>query len=93
LELFDLTQDLFTGGVLMIFLWNRKEIYRGVSVEKFNEIRNILRSHDIKFVTKIRDSGDEKKKTELEKKSRDYTKTYEIYVHRKNYKRVIQYIR
>lgn len=77
----------------MIFLWNRKEIYRGVSVEKFNEIRNILRSHDIKFVTKIRDSGDEKKKAELEKKSRDYTKTYEIYVHRKNYKRVIQYIR
>jgi len=77
----------------MIFLWNRKEIYRGVSIEKFNEIRNILRSHDIKFVTKIRDSGDEKRKTELEKKSRDYTKTYEIYVHRKNYKRVIQYIR
>ena len=77
----------------MIFLWNRKEIYRGVSLEKFNEIRNILRSHDIKFVTKVRDSGDEKKKTELEKKSREYSKIYEIYVHRKNYKRVIQYIR
>jgi hypothetical protein len=77
----------------MIFLWNRKEIYRGVSVDKFNEIRNILRSQDIKFVTKIRDSGDEKKKTELEKKSRKYSKIYEIYVHRKNYKRVIKYIR
>ena len=84
----------------MIFLWNRKEIYRGVSVEKFNEIRNILRSHDIKFVTKIKDSGDEKKKTELkkkktelEKKSREYPKIYEIYVHRKNYKKVIDFFR
>lgn len=77
----------------MIFLWNRKEIYRGVSVEKFNEIRNILRSHDIKFVTKISDSGDEKRKTELEKKSRKYSKTYEIYVHRKNYKQVMRHIR
>lgn len=77
----------------MIFFWNRKEIYRGVSVEKFNEIRTILRSHDIKFVTKIIDTGDEKKKTELEKKSREYPKNYEIYVHRKNYNQVVKYIR
>ncbi len=77
----------------MIFFWNRKEIYRGVSVEKFNEIRNILRSQDIKFVTKIRDSDDEKNETEAEKKPREYSKIYEVYVHRKNYKRVIQYIR
>ena len=77
----------------MIFFWNRKEIYRGVSVEKFNEIRNILRSQDIKFVTRIRDSDDEKKKTDKEKTPQGYSKIYEVFVHRKNYNRVIKYIR
>ncbi len=79
----------------MIFLWNRKEIYRGVSVEKFNEIRNMLRSHDIKFVTKIRDSDDEKKKKKKkeEKTPPGYSKIYEVYVHKKHYKWVIKHIR
>ncbi len=76
----------------MIFFWDRKEIYRGVSVEKFNEIRKVLRAQNIKFVTKTRESSEETK-IGTDGKSRSFSTIYEIYVQKKDYKRVIQHIR
>ncbi|MFH5834661.1 hypothetical protein ACHAL6_01130 [Proteiniclasticum sp. C24MP] len=77
----------------MIFFWNRKEVYRGVSVQKFNEIRNMLRAHDIRFKAKEKDSGEVKQETEAVEKSRKYSTIYTVYVHRKDYRRVKPYIR
>lgn len=77
----------------MIFFWNRKEVYRGVSVQKFNEIRNMLRAHDIRFKAKEKDSGEVKKKTETAEKSRAYSTIYIVYVQKKDYRRVKPYIR
>lgn len=76
----------------MIFWWNRKEVYRGVSVQKFNEIRNMLRAHDIRFKAKEKDSDKVKQNTETVKKSRKYATIYVVYVKKKDYKRVKPYI-
>lgn len=77
----------------MIFFWNRKEIYRGVSVQKFNEIRNMLRAQDIRFKALEKNAGETKQKPETVEKSRKYSTIYVVYVKRKDYKRIKPHIR
>lgn len=37
----------------MLFIWNRKEVYNGFSIETFNRIKDILSQKDIEYDFKI----------------------------------------
>ncbi|NLJ78662.1 MAG: hypothetical protein GX329_04805 [Tissierellia bacterium] len=71
----------------MIMLWNRKEVFVGNSLQKFNETRNILVSNRIKYSYRVVDTtGSESRgRTGHFGMNMDYLKTYYIYVHRKDY--------
>lgn len=82
----------------MILFWNWREVYVGVSIQKFNEIRNLLRSQDIRYQTKTRDSsardqGLGRGRRGSTGENRKFSKTYSIYVHRRDYERVMQQLR
>jgi len=77
----------------MILIWNRKEVYQGVSVQKFNEIRNVLRAHDISYKVKIRDSRSRAGRNKDEEHHAMFSKIYSVYVHRRDYDRIRKYIR
>ena len=84
--------------VFLIFFWNWSEVYVGVSIQKFNEIRNLLRSQDIRYQTKTRDSSARKQGLGRRRRgsvgeNRKFSKTYAIYVHRRDVERVMQQLR
>lgn len=77
----------------MILIWNRKEVYQGVSVQKFNEIRNVLRAHEIAYRVKIKDSKSKAGRNRDDEHHAMFSKIYSVYVHKKDYGRIKKYIR
>ena len=76
----------------MIMIWNRKEVFVGQSLETFNEVRYSLSSNGIKYKYKIVDStspsyfgSSNRATTGTHGINMDYTKTYYIYVHKRDY--------
>jgi putative aminopeptidase FrvX len=76
----------------MIMLWNRKEVSVGQSLQTFNEVRNTLSSNGIRYIYKIVDStspsyfgSSNRARTGTYGINTDYTKTYYIYVHKRDY--------
>lgn len=76
----------------MIVFWNRKEVFVGNSMQRFNEVRNNLSSNKIKYDYKIIDStspnffgASSRARTGTFGVNMDYTKTYYIYVHKNDY--------
>lgn len=73
----------------MIGFWNRKEVYMGQSMSRYNDIRDILSDNEIKYTYKVvnRNSltgrstrGSIGERTEL-------AYMYYVYVHRDDYER------
>lgn len=75
----------------MITIFNRKEISVCQSMERFNEIRSILRSNNIKYTYRILDRnssnvvGSQRGRTGTFGQNLNSSKTYYIYVHKMDY--------
>lgn len=75
----------------MITIWNRKEVFVGYSLQKFNEVRNNLNINNIKYCYKIfnRNSpylfGSRRGRIGTFGENMEYENTYYIYVHKKDY--------
>lgn len=76
----------------MIMIWNRKEVFIGCSLQRFNEVRYTLSSSGIKYKYKVVDStspsyfgSSNRARTGTFGVNMDYTKTYYIYVHKNDY--------
>jgi hypothetical protein len=76
----------------MILIWNRKEVFVGNSLQRFNEVRYELSSNGIKYDYKVVDStspsyfgSSNRARTGTFGVNMDLTKTYYIYVHKNDY--------
>lgn len=78
----------------MIMFWNRKEVFTGYSLQEFNDIRFKIAAHGIKYGYKVVDStsssffGSRRARAGSFGVNMDYTKTYYLYVHKKDYDQV-----
>lgn len=73
-------------------IWNKKEVFVGNSLQRFNEVRYKLSSNGIKHEYKIVDSASpsyfgssNRARMGTFDVNMDYTKTYYIYVHKNDY--------
>ena len=68
-------------------IWNQKEVFMGYSLQKFNEVRNILIENKIKYKYKVVNnmSNSRQSITGSFGESMNYTNIYYIYVHKKDY--------
>lgn len=79
----------------MITIFNRKEICICQSTEQFNEIRNILIKNSIKYTYRVIDRnssnvvGSQRGRTASYGQNINESKTYYIYVHKKDYDNAI----
>lgn len=68
-------------------IWNRKEVFMGFSLKKFNEVREILTANKIKYkcnvVNNIR--GTKRSIIGTFGENMDYSYAYYIYVHKEDY--------
>ncbi len=75
----------------MITIFNRKEICVCKSMERFNEIRNILIKNNIKYTYRVMDRnssnvvGSQRGRTGTFGQYMNASKTYYIYVHKNDY--------
>ena len=76
----------------MILMWNRKEVFVGHSLQRFNEARYTLSSNGIKYKYKVVDNtspsyfgSSNRARTGTFGINMDYSKTYYIYVHKNDY--------
>lgn len=76
----------------MIVIWNRKEVFVGISSQRFDEVRSILSTNRIEYDYKIVDStspsyfgSSSRARMGTYGVNMDYTKTYYIYVHKNDY--------
>lgn len=82
----------------MIFLWNRKEIYNGFSLNKFNRIKELLISkgvnYDLKIVSRTTSSVFDKSRSRIGSlgENNKYSNEYYIYVHKKDYDEAVYII-
>ncbi|NLM13504.1 MAG: hypothetical protein GX209_07150 [Epulopiscium sp.] len=73
----------------MIRLWNRKEVFVGFSIDKFNEVLDILNRNNIQYKYKIINRNHLKQQdigTNWE--DTKYSGVYYVYVHKKDYDNV-----
>lgn len=84
----------------MIMIWNRKEVFVGNSLQRFNEVRYKLSSNEIKYEYKIVDSTSpgyfgtsNRARTGTLGINMDYTHTYYIYVHKNDYDNAQPFLR
>jgi hypothetical protein len=84
----------------MIMIWNRKEVFIGNSLQEFNEVRDKLSSNRLKYVYKIVDStspsyfgSSNRARMGTYGVNMDYTKTYYLYVHKKDYDMAQAFVR
>ena len=80
--------------ITMIWIWRRKELYAGVSLEKFNEIRKILISNNILYVHKVENV----KKSFRHRKTdsgehQDYSRMYYLYIDKKDFEKTKRLLR
>lgn len=75
----------------MIMIWNRKEVFVGHSLQKFNEVCDILAGNKIKYKYKIVNHnstyafGSSRATRGTFGENMDYSNMYYIYVHKKDY--------
>lgn len=76
----------------MIMIWNRKEVFVGNSLQRFNEVRYILSSNGIKYDYRVVDStspsyfgSSSRARTGTLGINMDLAKTYYLYVHKNDY--------
>ncbi|GAA0180914.1 hypothetical protein SH2C18_35260 [Clostridium sediminicola] len=74
----------------MIMIWNRKEVFMGYSLKKFNEVREILAANKIKYNCKVVNNNRGTKGSIRSiignfGENMDYAYTYYIYVHKEDY--------
>lgn len=76
----------------MIMVWNRKEVFVGNSLQRFNEVRYILSSNGIKYDYRVVDStspsyfgSSSRARTGTLGVNMDLAKTYYLYVHKNDY--------
>ena len=84
----------------MIMIWNRKEVFVGNSLQRFNEISHTLSSNEIPYEYKIVDStssssfgASKRGRTGSFGLNTDYIKMYYIYVHKKDYDRAMMILK
>lgn len=77
----------------MIMIWNRKEVFIGSDLNRFNEARNILSANGIDYEYRVVDEtspslfgASRRARTGTFGEHIDSSKTYYIYVHKKDYK-------
>ena len=82
----------------MIMLWNRREVYVGNSLKRFNEECNILSLNGIKYDYRVVDNngssflgGSRRARTGTFGENMEISKTYYIYVHKDDYKKLMNY--
>ena len=79
----------------MIFLWNRKEIYNGFSINELNRIKDSLSEkgikYDVKVVNRTTSSGFDTLRGRIGSMGENHKYSYEyyIYVHKKDYDEAI----
>jgi len=49
IDFFEISGEMEKGVIIMLFIWNRKEIYNGFSIKEFNRIKDILSQKGIKY--------------------------------------------
>mgnify|MGYP001247372425 CR=1 FL=1 len=70
----------------MLRFWNRKEVYVGSSLEKFNEVIDLLRRNRIQYKYKIINRNYFKEQgSSTNWEDMKYSGVYYIYVHKKDY--------
>lgn len=75
----------------MITIFNRKEICVCQSIERFSEIRNMLIENNIKYTYRVIDRnssnivGSQRGRTGTFGQNMNASKTYYVYVHKKDY--------
>ncbi|MHC1683070.1 MAG: hypothetical protein AB6733_09000 [Clostridiaceae bacterium] len=71
----------------MIMIWNRKELFMGYSLQKFSEIRHTLSVNGIKYTYRLVDihNGSTRGSFGTFGENLDYSITYYIYVHKRDY--------
>ncbi|MFL0268072.1 hypothetical protein [Candidatus Clostridium radicumherbarum] len=75
----------------MIMLWNQKEVFVGYSLQKFNEIRQILSANKIKYKYRLVNNSNDYlfssrgARTGTFGENMNYSITYYVYVHKKDY--------
>ena len=75
----------------MIFIWNRKEVYNGFSIDDFNRIKDILSEREIKYdfrtVNRTTSSAFDSTRGRIGSMGENlkYSYEYYIYVNKDNY--------
>ena len=79
----------------MITFFNRKEIFVGSSIDQFNNVRERLRQNNIKYTYRVMDRnssnvvGSQRGRTGTLGQDLNISKTYYLYVHKKDYEQAI----
>ena len=71
----------------MIMIWNQKEVFVGYSLQKFNEVRQILVANKIKYKHRLVNNNNTsgRARTGTFGENMEYSITYYIYVHKNDY--------
>lgn len=71
----------------MIMIWNQREVFMGYSLQKFNEVREILAANRIKSKYRVvyNKSSSRRGRTGTFGENMEYSNLYYIYVHKKDY--------
>jgi hypothetical protein len=75
----------------MIIFWNQREVFVGNSLQKFNEVRQILVANNIKYKHKLVNNNNtylfssRRARTGTYGENMDYSIMYYIYVHMNDY--------
>ena len=70
----------------MIMIWNRKELFVGNAMQRFNEIRYALAANKIDYTYRIVDNGiATRTKLGTAGVNMDYAKTYYLFVDKRDY--------
>lgn len=77
----------------MIMIWNQKEVFVGYSLQKFNEVRQMLSANKIDYKHRLVNNNktnlfsSRRARTGTFGENMDYSITYYVYVHKKDYEK------
>lgn len=75
----------------MIMIWSQREVFVGYSLEKFNEVRQILSANKIEYNHRLVNNhktyafSSRRARTGTFGENMNYSITYYVYVHKKDY--------
>ncbi|MDV3425764.1 MAG: hypothetical protein LIR50_00570 [Bacillota bacterium] len=75
----------------MITIWNQKEVFTGYSLQKFNEVCQILAANKIEYKYRLVNNNNtylfssSRARTGTFGENMEYSITYYVYVHKKDY--------